>query len=246
MVKPDETASHVDAERQAADRAPSLSPRRLERARLLPVILTGIYAWSVGHYALARASGWMSPSGLCALGAGVVLVASPLAPSKRVSLFMVLHAFLLATLLTFWWSGTSALALVHPGYAALSWLSYTIALGALSTPEPAERPASEAAPFAPRRRASVVAPALQLLVCLVVFGLFVISLDIQRAELRILAHVVTLALGLLMLSVSVRLGHWLQLRESSFASGSLKRSAWVVLLLIGWCAVGWMGGLRLG
>jgi len=216
--------------------------RRVERVRLLPVILTGSYAWYVAHYVLGNASGWVSPAGLCALGAGAVLVASPLAPTKQSSLYMALHGFLFATLLTFWFADEAAEKAVEPGYAALSWLSYTIALGALSTPQAKERLVSEGAPFAPRRRPSVVAPVLQLVVCAVVFGLFVLSLDIRRTELRILAHVVTLAVGLLMLSVSVRLGHWFQQREAGLAKGSLRRSAWVVLLLIVWCVLGWMSG----
>lgn len=242
MVQLDVTVTPFDSAGQKADRAASATLRRMERVRLLPVILTGGYAWCVGHLALGRASGWSSPAGLCALCCGAVLVASPLSPSKRGSLFMVVHGFLLATILTFWLSDDAALATVHSGYAALSWLSYTIALGALSTPEPAERIVSEGAPFAPRRRASVLAPVLQLVVSAAVFGLFILSLDIQRVELRILAHVVTLALGLLMLSVSVRLGLWFQQRDHRLANGSWRRSAWVLLLLLGWCGLGWMSG----
>jgi len=237
MMQLGEVARGLDAESRRDDRL-----RHMERVRLLPVILTGSYAWLVAHYPLAAGSGWASPVGLSAAGAALMLVGSPLAPSKRVSLYLVLHGFLATTALTFLLASETALPTVHAGYAALSWLSYTIALGALSTPEPAERPVSEGPPFGPRRRASVVAPVLQLLVCAGVFGLFVQSLGIQRVELRVLSYVVTLALGLLMLSVSVQLGRWFQQRESGLARGSFRRSVWVALLLMGWCALSWVTG----
>lgn len=213
-----------------------------ERKRLVPVLLTGLYVWSVVHFPLARPVGLDAPVGWCALAALLLLAVAPWTPSKRGSLYCVLHGFLSVTALEFWWAGEDAWQRVHPGYTPLAWLSYTVALGALSTPERTQFAGHDEAQLLPRSRASVVAPILQVLVGAVVFGLVVLSLDIERAELRVLAHVVTLALGLLMLETTVRLGQWFQHRELVSPRRNLLGSWWIMVMLAALGIISWVTG----
>jgi hypothetical protein len=220
------------------------TPRR-SALRMAPVVVTGAYAWSVSVFPLAEQQGWMSSAGWAALGALLSLGLSLLAPSKILSLVCALHGFLLGCMLCFWWS-SGALALTSwAKYGALGWLSYTIALGALSTPQPSpNQQASMDSSYLPRVKPNRGAAAAVLFAVLGSLWLASRAFELERPELAILAQLCALLIGVVLLRGAVRLAH---LSPRALGPTTWAPMDWVTvallvgltMLLVGGLATGW-------
>lgn len=222
--------------------APAPGTRRSERFRLTLTVCAGLYTWSVSVLPLLNHRELLTWPTLCGICAVLALLSAPLLPSRRLALCFVLHVFLAGCLLCWWGTAQRSTAHSWSSYAALGWIVYTLALGSLTTPAPTVRAvASQLRTFRPRVRPSKSA-ALSLGFGLVsTVGLSVYSFQVEGPQLAMLAHLGSLAVGLILLQQSVLLAEYFQQKAKFRPHGS---SIWwlsvaLVLLVTGGLVSGW-------
>lgn len=220
----------------------AINPRRI---RLLAVLLTGAYAWSltvlpllgeVGDAPLVAVFGW---------AAIATLLVSPILPPGKWSMFAALDGFVGASVLA-WWAGRHT-QIEPPSavFGSLGWLAYTLALGALSTPVEEAKTHRMGLPLEPRNppsRSALLALLASVLLALLLLGRAWI---VERPAQLVLAHILALGAALLVLRSGAGLATHLQAKDTNMAASPSVKRALVPLflffsLVVGWIYLSWM------
>lgn len=210
------------------------------RSRLFAAVITGTYAWALTVLAPLSVHGAASPAGVTAGLALLSLLLSPLVPPGRWALVFALDLFVGLSFVS-WWVGSHQL--VEPPFAvfgSFGWLAYTLALGALSTPERVDAASDPGPALEPRTRPSRLSAAVLALVVLGVLVILGAAWQVERPGVSVLAHVVALCTVLLVLRSGAHLSTYVQVAGTKLGRPLSLRGAVVPLLslaLIGGVAV---------
>ncbi len=212
---------------------------------LLPVVLTGTYAWLVAVFPLMGAPGtspWVAWTGLLAL---VFLLLSLAIPHRRLAMGSALYGYLAGCLLTWWGASSLESEPRSAGYGALGFVAYTLALGSLSTPSGQQDAVTSPSPkLSPRVRPSWFAALVMGGAGVASLFLFSRALEVPRPELSILAQLCCLGVVILLLKSASHVSHYFQRRgrDRAFAP-HLGMTLWflvgLVALLLAGLATGW-------
>lgn len=200
------------------------------RSRLLATIITGTYSWALTVLPPLSVHGGVSATGVTAVLALASLLLSPLAPPGRWALLLALDLFVGFSFLS-WLLGSDQL--VDPPFAVFGtfgWLAYTLALGALSTPEEAREvldPGPVLPPRTPPSRLSAAVLGLVVLGVLVILGA---AWQIERPAVSVLGHVVALATVLLALRSGAQVSTYVQVAGTKLVRPLSLRAATFPLL----------------
>ncbi len=215
------------------------SPRR---SRLLAAVIAGTYSWGLTVLPPVAIQGVVSFSGLFAALAILSLFFSPLAPPGRWALLLSLDLFLGFSVIA--WLLTSQQPIDPPlaVFGTFGWLAYTLALGALSTPEQSDAEPDPGPKLDPRTRPSRLSALILAIVgvsALVVLGA---AWNIQRPAAATLGHVVALAVVLFALRAGAGLSTYVQVVGTKLARPLSFRPAalpFLALLLLGGLTLAW-------
>jgi hypothetical protein len=224
---------------------------------MLVVVISGVYSWGLTVLPQVATTGPASPTGLFARLAIVALLAAPVLPPGRIALTAALDVFLGACILAWFFGRDHPMDPPLAVFGSFGWLSYTLALGSLSTPlesdternpaarNPAARNPAELNPgphLDPRTRPSRLSAAVLLaclLACLAVIGA---AWTVKRPAVAVLAHVFALSTVLVILRSSAHLATYLQVRTTKLkVRPRLGPAAWplVALAVLAAAAVVW-------
>ncbi len=207
----------------------------LRRSRLLAALIAGTYSWALTVLPALSVHGAISFAGLFALFSIVSLLASPLLPPGRWALLFALDLFVGFSILS-WLSGSHQL--IDPPFAifgTFGWLAYTLAVGALSTPEQSEDSPDPGPQLDPRTRPSRLSAFILVLVVVLVLGVLGAAWEIRRPAVAVLGHVLALAVVLLALRAGAGLSTYVQVVGTKLARPLSFRSAvlpFLTLLLL--------------
>lgn len=202
-------------------------PRRL---RLLATVITGTYSWALTVLPLLAAHGIATAPGVTGAMALLALLVSPLVPPGRWALVFALDLFVGLSFLS-WWTGSHQF--VEPPFAvfgSFGWLAYTLALGALSTPERAEQARDPGPALEPRTKPSRLSAAVLGLVVLGVLVILGAAWKIERPGVSVLGHVVALCTVLLLLRSGAQISTYVQVAGTKLGRPLSLRGAVVPLL----------------
>lgn len=197
----------------------------LRRSRLLAAVVAGTYSWGLTVLPPLAVHGAVSFTGLFALAALSSLIVSPLLPPGRWALVFALDLFVGFSMLS-WLTGSHQL--IDPPFAVFGtfgWLAYTLALGALSTPERSEEEPNPGPRLDPRTRPSRLSALILSLVVVAALVVLGAAWRIQRPAVAVFGHVVALAIVLVALRAGAGLSTYVQVAGTKLARPLSFRSA---------------------
>jgi hypothetical protein len=202
----------------------------VRRSRILAAVITGTYSWALTVLPPLSVHGSASVPGALAGLALLSLLLSPLVGPGPWTLVFALDLFVGFSIAS-WLTGSHQP--MEPPFAvfgSFGWLAYTLALGALSTPDAADRPADPGPLLPPRtrpRRLSALVLGVVVALVLVILGA---AWQVERPAVAVLSHVVALATVLLALRSGAQLATYVQVGGTKLARPLSLRAAIAPLL----------------
>lgn len=208
------------------------------RSRILAAVITGTYSWALTVLPPLAVHGSSSVPGAMAALALLSLLVSPLVRPGPWTLVFALDLFVGFCVLSWLTGSHHQMTPPFAVFGTLGWLAYTLALGALSTPDASENHSDRGPFLEPRtrpRRLSAVVLALVVMGVLVILGA---AWQVERPAVAVLGHVVALATVLLVLRSGAQVATYVQVggtklaRPLSFRAAILPLFAFVLLAFV--------------